>query len=339
MMLMQERRWDETRSLLEESVADRDAALRRNPDDHNALTVLNLCLSRLSAVAEQQGRADESVMLLRRAVRSAAHCARLVPSVDSIENLAFNREALALSLAKRGDLDESRSLMLANRLMFDGLPAGCENPRIVAWRIHVQSDFTRLIEGASSVPSATSGDGDPARHDPLSRLVSPEANRLPAEVWADLAAEVFDPATRTGTASSVTEVFHSYLCQLLTGTASKLRRLGRLDEARRVTDRLMAFASRLAARYPNEPGAHLELSGAYMQLSKNAWQIKDRAAIERNLKLAIDATQHALALEPDHELARTCLAQRQRRLKDLLEPKPVSGTPDQIGHPASRVGS
>lgn len=337
--LMQEGRWDEARSLLEESVADLDAVLRRNPDDHYALTVLSSCLLRFSAVAGQQGRTDEGVMLLRRAVRSAEHRARLAPGVDSIDALARNREALALSLAKQGDLDESWSLMRANRLIFDGFPAGCENPRIVAWRIHVQSDFTRLIEGASSVPSAMSGDGDRARHDPLSRLVSPEANRLPAEVWAELAVEVFDPATHTGTASSMAEVFHPYLCELLSKTASELRRLGRLDEARRVADRLMAFAGRLAARYPNEPDANLALGEAYMQRSKNSWQIKDRAAIERNLKLAIDATQHALALDPNHEVARSQAAQRQRRLKDLLQSKRAANTPDQIGHPASRVGS
>ncbi len=59
-----------------------------------------------------------------------------------------------------------------------------------------------------------------------------------------------------------------------------------------------------------------------MQLYKNAWQIDDRATIERNLRLAIDATQHSLDLDPQHPNARSHLEERKRRLKDLTDSKP-----------------
>lgn len=255
------------------------------------------------------------------AVRSAERWAGLVSGVPSIDTLARSREVLALALLKRGDRDESRSLMLANRLLIDGFSAEGDNPMIVAWRIHVRSDFTRLIDGESSVPSATSGEVKPARKDPLTRLESPEANRFPADVWAELAAEVFGPTTGTGTASSLTVSFPPYLCHLLAGTASELRRIGRLEEARRVADRLLAFGRLLVERYPERPAAYLVLGEAHMQLDKNAWQTGDRAAVERNLELAIEATQQALALDPNHELARFHLDRRRRRLKDLRDPQ------------------
>ena len=255
MTLMQEGRWDKARLPLEESVANLNGVLRRNPDDPFALSMLSANLLWFASVAEHQGRSEESVVLLRRTVRLADQWVSRMPGAGPIDNLVTAREALALSLANRGDLDESGSLMRANRLLLDRIPEGCENSRILALRIHVQSDFSRLIEGASSVPSVTSCDLDPARHDPLTVLASPKANRLPAKDWAELAAGIFGPETSDGMVSSPTESVPPYLCELLAGTASKLRRLGRFDEARRVTDRFLAFAGRLVARYPKEPGA------------------------------------------------------------------------------------
>ncbi len=201
--LIQEKRWDEARSLVEEHVADQDAILQSNPNDPRELGILSGCLQQLAAVAEHQGRVEENIRILRRTVRSAEHWARVAPAVGSIHRLATCREALALSLTKRGDLDEPQSLMVTNRLLIDALPADCNDPEIVAWRIHVRSDFTRVIEDESSLPSARSGSAATSGRDPLSRLGSPEAKHLPAQVWAQLAVEVFGPATRTGTASSL----------------------------------------------------------------------------------------------------------------------------------------
>ena len=58
---------------------------------------------------------------------------------------------------------------------------------------------------------------------------------------------------------------------------------------------------------------------AYAQFGKNAWQVDDRAAVERNLRLSVDATQRALALDPDNDVARKALALREGRLKDLVK--------------------
>ncbi len=111
------------------------------------------------------------------------------------------------------------------------------------------------------------------------------------------------------------------LCEQLAVTASQLRRLGRLDQARRVTDRLLAFSRLLVERHPDRPAAYLVVGEAHMQLNKNASKTGDRTAADRNLVLAIEATQQALVLDPNHELARFHLDRRRRRLKDLRNPQ------------------
>ena len=296
--LMQEERWLEARSMLEESVAGQNAILQRNPDDPKALATLSASLLQLAAVAEKLGRGEESVQILRHAVRSAEAWALLMPDDAPLDTLARSRESLSLLLVKRGEREESRSLMLANRRLLDGFPAECENPNIMAWRIQVHSDFTFWIDGESSVPSAGLIDDLRVGRGPLSRLASAEANRLPAEAWAELAADVFGPESRAGTSSTATDAFASNLCQLQARTASKLRSLGEIEAARRVSGRLLAFGRLLVERYPDRPAAYLVLGEALMQLSKNAWKTRDRVAIERNLKLAIEATEHRAGPRP-----------------------------------------
>ena len=318
--LMEEAKWGKAKSLLEESVNDLDAILRRNPGDIQALTRLIQFLPMLSSVAEHLGKEEESIDHLRRAVRAAEERARLDPGESPKIMLARSREALAISLARRGDRDEPHSLLMANRLMLERIPVSSQGPEILAWRIHVHSDFARWIEGGSSATPDRSPSDPAGGTEALTRLASPEADRLSAEAWAELAAAAIDADDGSSSASPSNEASQVYLCNLLAGTASEFRRLKKIDESRRVVDRLLAFGRLMVDRYPDRPDAYLALGEGYIQLNKIGWETDDRPMIESNLKRSIEMIQHALSLNPHHEIARFVLYQRQRRLRNLIDP-------------------
>lgn len=99
-----------------------------------------------------------------------------------------------------------------------------------------------------------------------------------------------------------------------------------------------AFARLLVSTHPDQPAAHLALSQAFVQFAKNAWQINDRAAIERNWKLALDEARQALVLYPQNINARREVADLERRLHDLLAPQREAVSQDRPGPPAIRPG-
>ena len=186
--------------------------------------------------------------------------------------------------------------------------------------------------------ASTSGDETSGYLDPEKRISRREVARLTDDSWAEVASQALHATA--GPSLDPTQLAQIGLEWALRLTAAaEYRHSNKLDEARRKADQMLALARLLVARFPNEPAAHLALGETYMQFSKNAWQIHDRAAIERNLRLAIDATQHALNLDPKHALARVLMEQRQQRLKNLLEPKRAPITPNQTVHSASLAGS
>ena len=105
--------------------------------------------------------------------------------------------------------------------------------------------------------------------------------------------------------------------------AAEQRRAGRLDDARRTTASLSAFAAKLARRDPDEAVFHLVLGIAFEQESKNAWKVEDYATIEERLRKALGAARTALRLEPLNREARILVSSFQDKLAGLV-PKPPS---------------
>jgi hypothetical protein len=103
--------------------------------------------------------------------------------------------------------------------------------------------------------------------------------------------------------------------------AADQRHRGHLGEARRTAERMLALALLGVARCPRQALAHLALSEAYNQAAKNAWQTRDRATIELNWHLALDAALQALAIDPGHEPSIELVDRLQRRLDDLRHPR------------------
>ncbi len=318
-VLHQASRWDEARSLVEECITDHEAELRRNPADGETFYWLGQNLMFLGTIAERQGRVDECILHLRQALLATEEArARPIPRLDSYGATASIREALAFVLARRGNMDEARSLILANRRMINRLPTDDDNFLIAAWRVGVQADFIRMIEGLQHATNTDPSDGELSANSPLARLSSPGADRLSAKAWAALAADALR-CSRYRRGTDLNETAENYLSYLLARTASALRSLDKLDQAGHVADRLLAFGRLLVDQHPDRPDSHLVLSEGYMQSYKNAWPRKDWAAIERNLQLAIDVNRRALAIDPNHDRARSLLAQRQHRLNVVLE--------------------
>ena len=95
------------------------------------------------------------------------------------------------------------------------------------------------------------------------------------------------------------------------------RRLHDIDGSRRIADRTLALANHIVAAYPNQPAARLALSGAYIQCYKNAIQTEDQAAVEANMKLALDAAQAASQLDLTSETAQQAVYTLQRKLLSI----------------------
>jgi hypothetical protein len=98
---------------------------------------------------------------------------------------------------------------------------------------------------------------------------------------------------------------------------SEQRGAGRLDDARRTSECLSAFARTLARRNPNEAAFHLVQCFAFQQESKNAWKAGDHAAIESALGQALREAGIALRLDPRSLHARHIIASVQDKLIGL----------------------
>jgi tetratricopeptide (TPR) repeat protein len=316
--LARERRLDEARSHFDESLRCYQSVIEHNPLDHLARSNQIGALLNFAQIAKSP---EEELSHLRRAVDAGEELVGLRPGAGSILLLAETRNNLAASLARRGDHEQARSVMDANRKMLENVPFDAESPEVAAFRVFVRLDFARFRTRSAPTLTAASQDDGSGQTDPLTRLASSGADRLPARDWAELAAQ----ALRSAAHADITPAQESQagygLIVPLGVMAAEQRHCGQLGEARRTADRMLALGRLLVARHGNHPTAYLALSEAYTQLSKNAWQTDDRAAVERNLRSALDAAVQAQVLDPNSELARFKADGLQRRLKDLLRPR------------------
>jgi hypothetical protein len=199
--------------------------------------------------------------------------------------------------------------------MLDDVPKLHGIPIIAIWRTLTRLDLHEFDVGLSSAPASS-----PDEADPLLRLASPEADVLGAENWAELVARSLtsDPAP-----IDLSDHYAYMFIERLATRVAHQRHMGRIDEARRSTERMYAFARLLVTRYPGGAAAHLAMSQSYKQMAKNAWRTHDLVAVERNWKLAIDADRRALALDPENIRAFSDVTDLQNRLDQLLASKPA----------------
>jgi tetratricopeptide (TPR) repeat protein len=314
-LLFTQGRTVEARAFLDEAIASSGRLLAGDPRDVDAMTH-RFQQFRLSALLlEPNGKVEESAGDLAAAVSLGELLLRLRPDLRITCDLADCRCVLAEMEDRLGRGGRSRSLILANIEMLDRRLTDVYDPATAVRRVLARDDLVRF-GGESPTPPDTLAASSPGS--PLSRLASAEADRLPVETWAELFVRVLDPPFGVeGTSPYLKAESGYFFIDLLVKMAAERRRSGHLDDARRSADRMLAVARFLVARYPDQTGAHLALSEAYVQLHKNAWRSEDRAAVLRYLRLSIDAAKQALVLDPDNAIARNRSVDLRRRLDKM----------------------
>ncbi len=92
------------------------------------------------------------------------------------------------------------------------------------------------------------------------------------------------------------------------------RRVGKLGDAHRIADQLLALAERLTRSYPDQAAPYMLLSEGYVQKAKIAYREDEAPVIERWERKALDAAIHAATLEPENDEAHGLVKDRRARL-------------------------
>ena len=95
------------------------------------------------------------------------------------------------------------------------------------------------------------------------------------------------------------------------------RQVGKLGDAHRIADQLVALAERLTRSYPDQAAPYMLLSEGYVQKAKNAYRDDEAPVIERWERKAYAAAIHAETLEPQNEEAHSLVKERYARLVKL----------------------
>ena len=125
-------------------------------------------------------------------------------------------------------------------------------------------------------------------------------NESPTEAWADrVIASVGSDAKRMNLDHRrVTTIFWLMRVRALP-VLHTLRSLGKLDDARRITDQWLALGERLAKLYPNEVDGYMMLSEGYIQRAKIAYRVPGEPIVLWEQR-ALDAALHAARLKPEN---------------------------------------
>jgi len=150
---------EKTRTLLTECVENSDRVLERRRQDQAALLRRFDACTILGLVADEEGKSEESLGHLDRAVVHGEECLRLNPVSDVIQQLAECRWSLAQLLIRQGDNERARSLILANLRTLDGVPRSNGDPIIAIWRTLARVDLH--FGGRQSGRAELDGTGSP----------------------------------------------------------------------------------------------------------------------------------------------------------------------------------
>jgi serine/threonine protein kinase len=270
-------KWIEGELLYAESLMDWERFLLKNPRDLNAGYRRLQTFQCLARVLEEQGKAGESARYWERAIAEGESVLPRMPDPD-FNTMAVCRMELARLRDNQGDHERARTLLQANLDMLQNVPAKARNSEVLRMLVETRSDLLEFGE---------------------------ESDAVSAQDWARrrLGLRGLAPGLNRAAASQILEEGYRFQ-RSLTHSASFQRRTGKLENARRTADRMHAFGRLLVAGHPDVPVAHLALSLAFVQFAKNAWPINDRAAIERNLSLALEEARQALHLDPQDARAR-----------------------------------
>jgi tetratricopeptide (TPR) repeat protein len=305
----------EARPLLTESLLYCERILQEDPLDRSARQLGCQSSNELATIAERQGNVEVAIGHWYRAVRFC-ETTLSTEQVWELETLAVCRLKLAGLLERLGDLHRSRTILEANFRMLDNIPAKIVTPPLRTQMVRTQYELMKRELGPGEIDDLT------------------------AEGWEQRVTKFLSsmPSTGTNDPRAESELGNS-VAEMLYATAGSQRRAGKLDEARRTTDRLHALAKLTVSRHEDQAAAHLSLRAALMQRAKDAWAIDDRAAVARNWKLALEEARQAQRLDPDDARAARAVSELQHRLHDLQSPPTQAESHGRPAMPAEKTGS
>jgi tetratricopeptide (TPR) repeat protein len=231
--------------------------------------------------------------------------------IRMLEHLSGSRggdPAIGLLAAMvRADLAADGSAIAILRCAIQRFPADQRLPAEFEARV---GDW--IASDVNPYPSVPNGTGDPK-------------GRLDPDAHADLVIRAIESRCE---ALSVDRSLLPAVARQVAGIAairgSEQRKVRPLDDARRTAACLSAFAKRLVLRNRDEPAFHLVLSAAFVQESKNAWQVEDFVAIKEALQQALGEARTALRLDPRNLDTRMTIANLQDRLVRLPSEPPLT---------------
>jgi hypothetical protein len=144
---------------------------------------------------------------------------------------------------------------------------------------------------------------------------------LPPEAWADRVVRAIEAdASKLGLDRSRAPVVGHWMRYSFAFVLSRQRRLGRFDEARLMTDRVLALGRLFSRAYPDHPYAAMLMSECYVQRAKMSHCVDDRSALDWERRALHEAVR-ALALDPENEEARDLVKERRARVSHVEQEK------------------
>jgi len=323
--LAQAGRNEDARTVALESLAKLDMLRRRYPSDEALRAARGGCLWFLSEMSDFLGKKQDCVTYLRLALQASEEVNRVAPTADMTAGLVQTRRKFAWLLHGLGDSEKAGALFAGNRRLLQDLPRECESPNVSVVRLQAHIDSKLFIESSPLGVVREQRAFDPGVSAPLSAIASPtDASQSPEE-WARLVARTLRSRSSNLAVRARRESENARaLADSLYEIASMLRRRHDIEGARRVAERIHALGDQFVATYPDQPGAYLTLSQAYVQSYKNACQIEDRVAVESNLRAALDAAEEARLRDLTSETAQQAVYSLQRKLVALKAPLTLS---------------
>jgi hypothetical protein len=340
--LQRRARFDESRALLNDSLellaGQRRLAHDPEVDDAYAQTLIQL--GWMCGIHEQY---DETLDLFQRAEQVLQGLADDARNLDIILSIDETRRAIAWLFGRKGLNELRRRLLESHIQMLEDLTDQAGGDRAIALLAKLaRSDLAVLESGRAPIrlwPHRF------AAHKPISERFewrvadwiaedierdSPEAHSKlgpPGHPEPDAHAHAVIMAieSRCKALGVYPAMFPAAAYQVAgfdLGSAYEQRRAGRLEDARRTVACLFAFGKILAKREPEEAVYHLILTIAFEQESKNAWKIRDYAAIEAALRKAFGEASIALRLDPENADARLKVSGLQDKLIRLASERP-----------------
>jgi hypothetical protein len=329
---------DEARSLLQEAIGHCEEYLAASPGDvdlQHRFFELVVCMLSDSA------RSGNDQLYEQCNARAIALLERLksLPNVHVADfcQLSSYHRVRADYLMFRGESDRARKVLEKDLELVRSVPAPETTSREVVLSEALtlaalgrwSGEFTPLGSANHSQPPSLSIQ-DPERY--LAELTArrlgwppsivkapwliPED--LPTEAWVDRAISSIEAdAAKFHLDRARVPVVAWSLISPVEKVVAHQRHIGRLGEAHRIADRLLALAERLTRSYPDQAAAFMLLSGGYIQEAKNAYREDDAPVIKRWEQKALDAATQAQALEPENDGARYLVNHCRARLDKL----------------------